>query len=675
MPKSVYKINGFFLRSRFTYFLLPFALLIVACGQAKLSDARSYYLSGAYHTASETYRKLYRHTPRDEKALRGVIAFEMAENFRVLNQSARAMEAYGNAIRLGYPDTMMYLSYARMLHRERKYPQALDAYRNFLVMQPDHPLAVNGIQGLLMAQQDAPSRYEVQRMELLNSTRSEFSPMLTRRDQMLYFTSSRDDVPGETKSPVTGMKYNDLFVAEKDVQGNWKKPSRLPDAINTEFDEGTPSFTADGEWMYYTFSGADSGKPAFPVIYYSKRVNGAWSAGRLLQIVPYDTLSLFAHPALSPSGSFLYFVSDMPGGVGGKDIWRVAIAFDHVTGVPQNLGVSVNTAGDEMFPYMRTDSTLYFSSDGHPGRGGLDLLVAEKKQNEDGWHVTSLPPPLNSAADDFGITFMRDAENGFFSSNRDDTRGYDHLYSFVYREATITVSGLVVDQEDELLPGAAVSVAGSDGSLRPLVTNRQGEYQFRAARDVTYQLTAVADGFLKQKQSIRTTSEEKDTLYYVDFEMIPYNKPVILEHIFYDYDRATLRPESKHELDKLAAILREYPEISIELAAHTDRHGGEAYNRDLSARRARAVLDYLGVNGVDVGRIQAVGRGETEPKQVSKSIAAQYDFLKEGDRLTEAFIEQLTPSQQAIADQINRRTEFSIPRPTILHPLKTDYPK
>ena len=353
----------------------------------------------------------------------------------------------------------------------------------------------------------------------------------------------------------------------------------------------------------------------------------------------------------------------------------MAIAFDHVTGVPQNLGVSVNTAGDEMFPYMRTDSTLYFSSDGHPGRGGLDLLVAEKKQNEDGWHVTSLPPPLNSAADDFGITFMRDAENGFFSSNRDDTRGYDHLYSFVYREATITVSGLVVDQEDELLPGAAVSVAGSDGSLRPLVTNRQGEYQFRAARDVTYQLTAVADGFLKQKQSIRTTSQEKDTLYYVDFEMIPYNKPVILEHIFYDYDRATLRPESKHELDKLAAILREYPEISIELAAHTDRHGGEAYNRDLSARRARAVLDYLGVNGVDVGRIQAVGRGETEPKQVSKSIAAQYDFLKEGDRLTEAFIEQLTPSQQAIADQINRRTEFSIPRPTILHPLKTDYPK
>ena len=656
------------MRSRFTYFLLPFTLLIAACGQANLSDARSHYLNGAYHAASETYRELYRNTPRSEKALRGVIAFEMAENFRAINQSARAMEAYGNAIRLGYPDTMMYLSYARMLHRERKYSQALDAYRNFLMMQPDHPLAVNGIQGLLMAQQETPSRYEVQRMELFNSTRSEFSPMLTHRDKMLYFTSSREDVSGETKSLVTGLKFNDLFVAEKDVRGNWKKPTRLPDAINTEFDEGTPSFTTDGEWMYYTFSGTDSGKSGVPAIYCSKRVNGTWSAGRPLQLVPSDTLSLFAHPALSPSGSFLYFVSDMAGGMGGKDIWRVSVASDHVTGVPQNLGASVNTVGDEMFPYMRTDSTLYFSSDGHPGRGGLDLLVAKRTQNKEGWQVTSLPQPLNSSADDFGITFMRDAENGFFSSNRDDGRGYDHLYSFVYREATITVSGLVVDQEDESLPGAAVSVEGSDGSMRPLVTNRQGEYQFRAARDVMYMFTVEADGFIKQKQSLRTTSEEKDTLYYVDFEMIPYNKPVILEHIFYDYDRATLRSESKHELDKLAAILRENPEISIEIAAHTDRHGNEAYNRDLSARRAQAVLDYLGVSGIDVGRIQTVGRGKTEPMRVRKSIASQYDFLKEGDLLTEAFIEQLIPTQQAIADQINRRTEFRVLPPTFFNP-------
>ena len=430
---------------------------MVACNQAKLSDARSYYLSGAYHAASETYRKLYRQTPRDEQALRGVVAFEMAENYRALNQSARAAEAYSNAIRLGYPDTMMFLSYAQMLHREGKYQQALDAYTNFLTMKPNHPLALNGIEGVVLAQQETPSRYEVKRMELFNSTRSEFSPLLTRRDQQLYFASSRENVPGERRSMVTGMKYNDLFVVEKDVQGNWKRPVRIPDAVNTEYDEGTPSFSGDGEWMYYTFSGAEEGKQLLPSIYYSKRVNGMWSAGRPLQIVPNDTLSLFAHPALSPSGDYLYFVSDMPGGMGGKDIWRVTIAGNRVMGVPENLGTSLNTPGDEMFPYMRTDSTLYFSSNGHPGRGGLDLFMAHYKESRRDWQISSLPQPLNSSADDFGITFLHNTEAAF-SSNRDDLRGYDHIYSFAYREATISITGIVVDQEDQFLVGASVYV-------------------------------------------------------------------------------------------------------------------------------------------------------------------------------------------------------------------------
>lgn len=641
---------------------------MVACNQTKLSDARSYYLSGAYHAASETYRKLYRQAPRDEQALRGVVAFEMAENYRALNQSARAAEAYSNAIRLGYPDTMMFLSYAQMLHREGKYQQALDAYTNFLTMKPNHPLALNGIEGVVLAQQETPSRYEVKRMELFNSTRSEFSPLLTRRDQQLYFASSRENVPGERRSMVTGMKYNDLFVVEKDVQGNWKRPVRIPDAVNTEYDEGTPSFSGDGEWMYYTFSGAEEGKQLLPSIYYSKRVNGMWSAGRPLQIVPNDTLSLFAHPALSPSGDYLYFVSDMPGGMGGKDIWRVTIAGNRVMGVPENLGTSLNTPGDEMFPYMRTDSTLYFSSNGHPGRGGLDLFMAHYKESRRDWQISSLPQPLNSSADDFGITFLHNTEAGFFSSNRDDLRGYDHIYSFAYREATISITGIVVDQEDQFLVGASVYVEGSDGSIRPLFTNRQGEYRFKAAPGVTYLFKVEVDGFLEQKQTLTTLTEERDTVYFVDFEMIPYDMPIILEQIFFDYDRATLRPESKQELDSLVAILHNYPDITIELTAHTDRHGDEAYNLDLSTRRAKSVLDYLVANGICEERIQAVGRGETEPITVGKSIADRYDFLMEGDRLTESFIEQLTPSQQVVADQINRRTEFRIGRPTFFIP-------
>lgn len=668
------------MRLRITYLLLAIAVFSVSCDQAKLSDARAQYVRGEYHAASETYRKLYRNISRDDYAMRGVIAFEMAENYRALNQSARAVVAYGNAIRFGYPDTMMLLSYARMLHREGKYSEATEAYRNFLRLQPGHRLAANGLEGVVMAQHERPSRYVARRMDLFNSARAEFSPVLAHRDSHLYFTSSRDEVAGETRSPVTGMKYNDLFISEKDVSGTWKKPKRLSGEINTGFDEGTPSVSHDGVWMFYTFSGADAHRSAGTSIYYSKRVNGKWTAGRPLQIVKGDTLSLFAHPAICPSGRFLYFVSDMPGGQGGKDIWRVEIKsglevdasgslnMPLSLGLPENLGLPVNSAGNEMFPYMRTDSTLYFSSDGHPGRGGLDLFEAVREKNSGRWKLRSLPAPFNSPADDFGITFVRDAEEGFFSSNRDDVRGYDHLYSFFYQKTTIRVKGFAVDQEDEFIPGATVSVVGSDGSQLRFITNQKGEYQFIAARGVDYLLMASAEGFLNQKQSLRTTSEEKDTLYYVDFEMIPYDKPVVMENIFYDYDCATLRPESKEELDKLVALLRTYPEITIELTAHTDRNGSEAYNLDLSARRAQAVADYLTARGIGENRLTATGLGETEPKRVSKNIAAKHVFLKEGDLLTEEFVGKLPPPQQAVADQVNRRAEFRVIEPTFFAP-------
>lgn len=652
------------MRFKITYLLLAFALLPVSCDQVKLSDARSHYLRGAYHAASEDYRKLYRSTPRNDHAMRGVIAFEMAENYRALNQSARAVVAYGNAIRFGYPDTVMYLSFAQMLHREGRYAEAADAYHHFLDLRPGHRLAINGLEGVRQAQQKQQSRYVVQRVDLINSARAEFSPMLARDDHQLYFTSSRDEVQGETTSPVTGMKYNDLYLSVKNASGAWKKPERLPDGINTAYDEGTPSFTSDGEWMYYTFSGSDPQRPSLPAIYYAKRVNGAWTNGRPLPIVKGDTTSLFAHPAVSPSGRYLYFVSDMPGGQGGKDIWRAVITASHDVDMPENLGSSVNSAGNEMFPYLRNDSTLFFSSDGHPGQGGLDLFSAVKKDTPQTWSVHPLPVPLNSPADDFGITFYREGEKGFFSSNRDDVRGYDHLYSFEYPRATIQVEGFAVDRDDEFLHGVTVDVVGSDGSQERLVTNRRGEYQFNADRGVTYLLMASAEGFLNQKQTLRTIPDEKDSLYYVDFEMTPYNKPVVLEHIFYDFDRATLRPESKAELDGLVALLQDHPEITIELTAHTDRKGEAAYNQVLSLKRAEAVMYYLSENGIAKKRLEATGLGETTPKRVTKGIAAQFDFLQEGDVLSDDFIELLTPEQQARADQINRRTEFRVTEPT-----------
>lgn len=670
------------MKLRILYMLLAVIWLLLSCDQAKLSVAREQYLRGEYYAASETYRKLYRNVSREERAQRGIIAFEMAENYRKLNQSSRAVAAYNNAIRYGYPDTIMYFHYARMLHREGNYEGAAEAYRRFLTFRPEDRLALAGLQGVELAVEWSknPTRYVVERMELFNSNRGEFSPMLSADGDRLYFTSSREEVLGEEKSAITGMKYNDLFRSVKNVHGEWQRPERISSGVNTGYDEGTPSFSPDGEWMYYTFSDINPNRGTTAKIYLSRWVNGRWSEGRPLEIVKDDSLSVFAHPAISPSGRWLYFVSDMPGGYGGKDIWRASVMNNHEILLVENLGPDINTPGDELFPYLRNDTTLYFSSDGHPGMGGLDMFMAVASggetwrqgrlgdwergrlgERESGrWRVRNLQSPLNSPADDFGITFEPKGEMGFFSSNRNDVRGYDHIYSFVYPEVTVWIEGFVVDPDDEFIPGAVVSVVGSEGSQLRFVTGKEGEYRFKANRDTDYLLMASADGFLNQKQRLSPSSEEKDTLYYVDFEMISYNKPVILDNIFYDFDSATLRPESKDELGLLIDLLNEHPSVAIELAAHTDRKGSDEYNSDLSLRRAQSVVNYLSAHGINPQRLSAQGFGKTRPVKVSKKMAEQFDFLKEGDLLTEEFIETLTLDQQEIADQINRRTSFEV---------------
>lgn len=635
-------------------------LLLPSCNSAKLSDARSQYLRGEYYVASETYRNVYRNIKPDQRPLRGVVAYEMAETYRRMNSTTRAATAYANAIRYNYHDTLMYLRYAQMLHKEGKYLLAEKAYRNFLKLDSMNSLGLTGLQGVKNAivWKENPTRHVVKRMDLFNSNRGEFSPMFAQDDAVLYITSSREDARGDSVSNITGMKNNDIFIVTKNDKGEWQKPAILESEINTEFDEGTPSISADGSYLFYTFSPVDYNRATTTTIYYSQRGSGSWNAGQKLRISTRDTLSLFAHPSVSPSGDYLYFVSDMPGGYGGKDIWRAGMNGNMVL-FTENLGPEINTAGDEMFPYIKNDSTLYFSSDGHAGMGGLDLFEARLRQNNQ-WAVTNMGFPVNSSMDDFGITFEKNGKRGFLSSNRDDARGRDHIYSFEYPDVDVFVEGFAVDREDKFIPGAKISVISADGSQHEHITKQDGTYKFNANRGATYLFMASADGFLNLKKSLKTSVEEKDTVYFVDFEMTPYNKPVILENIFYDFDKATLRPESKEELDGLIDLLNDNPSVAIELSAHTDRMGSEEYNQNLSLRRAQSVVRFLTDNEINENRLSAVGFGKAQPKTVTASIAKKYDFLKEGDLLDEAFIENLPPEQQEIADQINRRTEFKV---------------
>ena len=657
------------MNKKITPYILLFltALLLFSCKSAKLSDAEEKQRIGEYFEAAAIYRKVYTKTSPQKRDLRGYIAYRMAECNRLINNTPRATSAYMNALRYDYPDSIVSLRLGQMYQKSGKYMDAIRHYNDFLLLNPESQLALNGIKGSELAPQwkQNPSRYIVKRMEKFNSRRGEFSPMLygDKYDQ-LYFTSSRtpkgaNKDKDETISAITGQRNNDFFLVKQDEQGNWLAPVELEDEVNTEFDEGTPSFSKDGNTMYYTYCAQDPEGPRTSEIYVSTRSSAKWGKGTRASIVK-DSVTALGHPAVSPDGKYLYYVSDAVGGFGGKDIFRSRLVGNDF-GPMENLGPDINTPGDEMFPYVRDSVTLYFASNGHPGMGGLDLFKATQDSTGK-WHVENLKAPINSMGDDFGITFEGDKEKGFFSSNRNDARGYDHLYSFELPIITIFIEGIVFDVDENPIEDATVRIVGKDGLNEKVLAKKDGTYRVELERDIRYVMMASARGYLNQNFELKTGPEEKNETYIVDFYLSPISKPVVIENIFYDFDKATLRPESQKALDEMIKMLNDNPNVTIELGAHTDRKGSDQYNERLAQRRAQSVVDYLIAGGIEKERLEAKGYGESVPKVINKKMAKNYDFLNEGDVLTEEFILTLTPEQQEIADQINRRTEFKVLR-------------
>ena len=651
------------MKAHFTIYVL--FLLIVSslysCKSAKLSDAEEKQRIGEYYEAAAIYRKVYTKTSPKKRDLRGYIAYRMAECNRLINNTAKATSAYMNAIRYDYPDSTVYLRMGQMLQKTGRYPEAIKNYDIYMENDPSNLLAINGIQGCELAPgwKKNPTRYEVRRMDKFNSRRGEFSPMLAgdKYDQ-LYFASSRSKDKDAKVSAITGQNNNNLFLVKQDEKGAWLAPVELEDEVNTEYDEGTPSFSPDGNTMYYTYCAQDPEGPRTAEIYISTRSSAKWGKGTRATIVK-DSVTALGHPSISPDGKYLYFVSDAVGGFGGKDIFRARVAGNDF-GPMENLGEEINTPGDEMFPYVRDSVTLYFASNGHPGMGGLDLF--KTTQDSTGkWKVENLGAPINSMGDDFGITFAGKEERGFFCSNRNDARGYDHIYSFELPTITIFIEGIVNDVDEYPIEDATVRIVGKDGLNVKVPVKKDGTYRVELERDIRYVMMASARGYLNQNYELHTGPEEKNETYIVDFFLSPISKPVVIDNI-YDFDKATLRPESKKALDEMIKMLNDNPNVTIELGAHTDRKGTDQYNERLAQRRAQSVVDYLIAGGIEAARLEAKGYGESVPKTINKKMAKQFDFLKEGDVLTEEFILALPPEQQEIADQINRRTEFKVLR-------------
>ncbi len=637
--------------------ILLLTMALGSCGGAKLATADEQMARGEYFDASKTYRKVYNKLDREKRELRGEVAFKMAECHRHLSQFARASTSYQNAQRYGYADTILSLHLAEALHAEGKYVQAVKAYEDYLALRPKDVKAQNGLAGAKLAMDKAmKTRYEVHKAKLFNFRRSDYAPMYFDDSyDRLYFTTTNEKVKGSKRSEINGMKKADIWTAGKNERGEWQRPESVEGELNSEIEEGIVSFTPDGSTMYLTVARREPNSNTGVEIYTSQRSDASWSKPVKFEITA-DTLSNYAHPAVSPDGNWLYFTSDMPGGSGGKDIWRINLK--ERVGSLENLGEWINTPGDEEFPYMRSDSVLYFSSNGHPGFGGLDIFKAVMTKSG-GWNVSNMGTPLNSSYDDFGITFGP-GETGFFSSNRGDAKGYDHIYSFELPELKINISGWVLDRDEESIPNAVIRIVGNDGSNQKQIAKPDGSFSFPLDRGVSYVMMAGAKGFLNSKREFTSDISEEDAEYEVDFILASITKPVVIENIFYDFDKATLRPESKTALDEMAQVLRDNPNVTIEMASHTDRIGTEEYNIKLSQRRAQSVIDYLISVGIDPHRLQAQGYGKSRPKTITKKLAREYPQFTEGQILDQEFVESLSPEDQDAADQINRRTEFQV---------------
>ena len=643
-------------------------ILAAACSTPEKHHKKGdmFFALGEYFDAAAEYKTAYSTTPRADKEARGARAFLMGECYRRINSISKAEGAYRNAVRYNYVDTTTYFWLAETQRMQGNYKDARKNYELYLNLKPDDRRTKTGLESCTLGpkMKAEGSNYTVHAAPLFTSRRADYCPVLFgEKFDQLVFTSTRPQATGDDDSGITGMKNGDFFYTSKDDKGKWKPVEALQGSVNSAFDEGAAAISPDGQTMYFTYCSTDPEYPRYAEIYSSTRSDATWSKPQKVEISS-DTLSSYAHPAVSPDGKWLYFVSDMPGGIGGLDIWRTQID-SHGMGVPENLGEPVNTPGDEEFPTFRFNGDLYFSSNGHPGMGGLDIYCAHHDTVNNKWRVEILPSPVNSSGDDFGMTFEGVYNRGFFSSNRKNGRGWDHIFSFERPEVVQTVTGWVYEQDGYELPQSTVYMIGNDGTNLKFGVRSDGSFEQVIKPGVKYVLLATCDGFLNYKQEVTVDSSDVSTCDTVYFPLPSVNSPVLVRNVFYEFNSAKLTDDSRQALDKLAQLLNDNANITIELSSHCDYRGNELYNRKLSQQRAESVVEYLTEHGIDSARLTAVGYGKLRPKVATKRLATSYKFLHEGDTLTEAFIKKLKESEQDTCNALNRRTEFRV--------LKTTY--
>lgn len=649
------------------YLLLVTSILLEGCGiNARIKKADTRFDIGEYYAASDMYKGLYSKIDSKQKELKARMAFRQAECYRLTNQG-RAEMVYLNAIRYNYKDSIILLRYAQVLQQNAKYAEAAKYYSMYLKKDSVSIVAQNGLLSCrnLAELQKIQNRFKIKRADEFNMRRtSNFSPaFIGSNADMIAFSSTRpvDKKTVQKNSPITGIPSNDIYTSRKNAAGKWEVPEIMEGEINTNNDEGVCSFSQDGKLMFYTRSPYVADGERGTEIMMSNRAGGTWSKPQKIKIFNDSTISV-AHPAISPDGQTLYFVSDAKKGLGGKDIYKGTIANGECKFI-ENLGPDINTPGDEMFPSVSPEGILYFSSNGKVGFGGLDIYKATPKK-EGGWIVENMGAPINSSSDDFSMTFEGKTQKGYFSSNRNEMKGIDAIWRFELPELAYSIEGKVTDEKGNEIPDATIRLISNSGVNTRVQAKKDGTYRIKIDKDMDCIMLAAARGYLNQKNTVSTQGLTDSKNFTVNFKLTSIAKPVQIDNIFYEFGKWNLTPASEDGLNVLIKMLNDNPNITIEISANTDYVGGNAENKILSEKRAKSVVDYLIAKGILADRLTSVGFGEEKPVNVDAGLAKKYAFLKEGDILNEEFILKLTPEQQLIVNQINRRTEFRVVKTT-----------
>lgn len=636
-------------RTKCLIFLLATLLTLPAVAQkskatkSKTPKADNAFNQANYAGAIELYKKSY--TKQKSKVDKAVTAYKTGESYRMMANWKEAAGWYEKSVNDGNKDPMATLRYAQGLQTNGRYDEAIAQYNAYKGLVPEDNRTDGAIEACTIAQgwKDKPTRAVVENASALNSKYFDFSPAPANTPNGLFFSSSRMEATGNKNDGWYGEKFFDLFTAAMDNNGKWSTPVAVPPPVNSASSDGAAVWDAKNNVIYFTRCGKIKDKEGVCRIYKSVYANNSWGEPEALSFAAdaYNT----GHPTLNADGSTMYFASDMPGTVGGKDIFVVKWdAGTNAWGAPANMGTLINTPGDEMYPYLASDNKLFFASNGHGGMGGLDNYSATNENGSWG-NVANLQSPMNSPADDFGIMFS-DASTGFLTSNREGGLGADDIYAFRIPPPIFSVAGRVYDTDTkESISGATVELFGSDGTALSVKTGGDGMYRYELKPEAKYKVSASYTGYLTKFLEVETIGlmDSKDFIGDFDFPLKSTAKPIELKDIFYDLDKATLRPESKEELDKLIVILNENPTITIRLEAHTDTRASDSYNIDLSQRRAKSVVDYLIKAGVDKDRLSSEGFGETKVRVTDEEIA----------KLS-------TVAEKEAAHQQNRRTEFSV---------------